>query len=819
VAFTPTSTGYWCFAGVYSGDSNYSGSSDTTIDECFDVTAASSATTTTPTSSNIVLGSTNTDGATVTGAASGVDPTGSVNFYECGPTATAQPCTSSSWTQFDTESLSGSANPETVTSASFTPTSPGYWCFAGVYSGDSNYSGSSDTTIDECFDVSAFPAAITTTPTHSTIVLGNTDTDGAVVTGNATGGSPTGTVTFYECGPTPSATPCTSEANQVGSPVGLTAGAGDTSSAGSVAFTPTSTGYWCFAGVYSGDSNYSGSSDTTIDECFDVTVASSATVTTPTSSSIVLGNTNTDGAVITGNAAGGAPTGTVTFYECGPTPSATPCTSEANLVGSPVGLTAGAGDTSSAGSVAFTPTSTGYWCFAGVYSGDSNYSGSSDTTIDECFDVTAATTATVTTPTNSNIVLGNTNTDGAVVTGNSAGGSPTGTVTFYECGPTVSATPCTSRSNKVGSAVGLTAGAGNTSSAGSVPFTPTSTGYWCFAGVYSGDSNYQASSDSTIDECFHVAPSAATITTTPTSSSIVLGNTNRDAAVVTGNAAGGSPTGTVTFYECGPTPSPTPCTSQVNQVGAPVGLTAGAGDTSHANSVNLTPTSTGYWCFAGVYSGDSNYGGNSDTTIDECFDVTAASSTTSSSPATEIVGVGTANSDNASVAGNTPGGAPSGTVSFYECGPTATATPCTSKANQVGSAVSLTAGAGDVSYASSASTTFGSVGYYCFGAYYSGSSDYTASSDTSVTECFEVVSPPTITSFSPASGAAGITVTIKGTNLAGATNVTFNGKAGTITSDSATKIKVTVPVGSSTGKIKVTTPGGNVKSATNFTVT
>jgi hypothetical protein len=352
-----------------------------------------------------------------------------------------------------------------------------------------------------------------------------------------------------------------------------------------------------------------------------------------------------------------------------------------------------------------------------------------------------------------------------------------------------------------------------------VAFTPTSTGYWCFAGVYSGDSNYSGSSDTTIDECFDVTAATTATVTTPTNSNIVLGNTNRDAAVVTGNAAGGSPTGTVTFYECGPTPSPTPCTSQVNQVGAPVGLTAGAGDTSHANSVNLTPTSTGYWCFAGVYSGDSNYGGNSDTTIDECFDVTAASSTTSSSPATEIVGVGTANSDNASVAGNTPGGAPSGTVSFYECGPTATATPCTSKANQVGSAVSLTAGAGDVSYASSASTTFGSVGYYCFGAYYSGSSDYTASSDTSVTECFEVVSPPTITSFSPASGAAGITVTIKGTNLAGATNVTFNGKAGTITSDSATKIKVTVPVGSSTGKIKVTTPGGNVKSATNFTVT
>ena len=34
----------------------------------------------------------------MTGAASGSDPTGSVAFYECGPTANASPCTSGSWT-------------------------------------------------------------------------------------------------------------------------------------------------------------------------------------------------------------------------------------------------------------------------------------------------------------------------------------------------------------------------------------------------------------------------------------------------------------------------------------------------------------------------------------------------------------------------------------------------------------------------------------------------------------------------------------------------------------------------------------------------
>ena len=50
----------------------------------------------------------------------------------------------------------------------------------------------------------------------------------------------------------------------------------------------------------------------------------------------------------------------------------------------------------------------------------------------------------------------------------------------------------------------LTAGATDTATATSVPFTPTAPGYWCFAGYYSGDSNYLASADTTVDECLQV---------------------------------------------------------------------------------------------------------------------------------------------------------------------------------------------------------------------------------------------------------------------------------------------------------------------------
>ena len=82
-----------------------------------------------------------------------------------------------------------------------------------------------------------------------------------------------------------------------------------------------------------------------------------------------------------------------------------------------------------------------------------------------------------------------------------------------------------------------------------------------------------------------------------------------------------------------------------------------------------------------------------------------------------------------------------------------------------------------------------------------------------------VVTPaPTITGFTPASGAAGATVTITGTNLTGATAVTLNGVAITgFTVVNGTTITFTVPATATTGTIAVTTPGGTATSTGTFT--
>jgi len=79
---------------------------------------------------------------------------------------------------------------------------------------------------------------------------------------------------------------------------------------------------------------------------------------------------------------------------------------------------------------------------------------------------------------------------------------------------------------------------------------------------------------------------------------------------------------------------------------------------------------------------------------------------------------------------------------------------------------------------------------------------------------------PTISSFSPTSGAVATPVVINGTNFTGATVVKFNVTTQpTFTVNSDIKISTTVPTGATTGAIHVTTPGGTANSSTNFTVT
>ena len=70
----------------------------------------------------------------------------------------------------------------------------------------------------------------------------------------------------------------------------------------------------------------------------------------------------------------------------------------------------------------------------------------------------------------------------------------------------------------------------------------------------------------------------------------------------------------------------------------------------------------------------------------------------------------------------------------------------------------------------------------------------------------------------PTSGKVGAAVKILGTNLKGATRVTFNGTAAVFTVKSASEITTTVPTGATTGTVEVVIPGATLSSNVPFRV-
>jgi len=226
--------------------------------------------------------------------------------------------------------------------------------------------------------------------------------------------------------------------------------------------------------------------------------------------------------------------------------------------------------------------------------------------------------------------------DTATVVGNQPSKTPSGTVTFFLCGPDTGA--CSTGGTLVGT--GTLSGSGGTASADS-PDVNTGTGLtpgrYCFRAEWPGDANYTTAlkeyggADGT-NECFTVARVQSSTTTSPSSGAIQLGDSITDLAVVTGTIAGGIPTGTVSFFICGPIAATVTCDTGGTAVGSPVTLdagTVGPPPSASATSGAVTPSAVGRYCFRGEYSGDNHYFGSSDSRDGECFTVSTTSSTSS----------------------------------------------------------------------------------------------------------------------------------------------------------------------------------------------
>jgi hypothetical protein len=681
----------------------------------FSLTNCSNTLTTTPSASEVVPGQSVTDLAVVQGTRVGGNPptpTGGVTWYLCGPIATGLCTTGGTPVGGDppTEvNLANSAPPDGEASATSpavntqaSPLGPGRYCFRAEYEGDSNYGALTHTGTgnSECFTVAKINTTTVTTPSDgsgvalsSPVAFGTTLYDKAVVTGTSVGGSPTGTVDFLICNPTQvagGADPNTCDTGGTalgGNPRTLEAGANNTSSVlSSPGVTADQAGKWCFRAVYTPTGNvYNGSSDASAGECVTVSKAQTTTVTTPSDASgtgltgpVLVGTQVSDVAIVTGHAADGAPDGTVAFYLCDPGELGE------DLLGDPVcDITQGeqvdlaaalsAADpatnppSSRAQSSTRTATSAGTWCWAAVYTpaAGSNYTGSSDATNGECFEVNQIATTTVTTPSDgsgvaltSPVAFGTTLYDKAVVTGTAFGGVPTGSVDFAICAPDELSGAVGSEFCGAGDGTALAdnprplstnqADPTKSATALSSPGVEANTaGVWCFRATYTPTGNtYTGSGDNSHGECVTVAKAPSSTVTTPSDdqsdplpSSVPVGTDVSDKAVVTGVAGGGNPTGTVKFWLCDPTElgtdgnnDPVCDTSKGEVIDAAAALSAISGSAppkSQAQSSTKSADMAGTWCFAAEYepASDSNYTGSSDATTTECFDVVDSTKT------------------------------------------------------------------------------------------------------------------------------------------------------------------------------------------------
>ena len=184
--------------------------------------------------------------------------------------------------------------------------------------------------------------------------------------------------------------------------------------------------------------------------------------------------------------------------------------------------------------------------------------------------------------------------------------------------------------------------------------------------------------------------------------------------------------------------------------------------------------------------------------------------------ATQITATVPAGASTGLVTVNTPGGLSNG-ITFSVTAPAPTLTNLSPSSGPVGTSVTITGtglmGATAVSFNGTAATfavvNTGTLTATVPAGATSGSVTVTTPGGPSNGLPFTVTIPATtITALSPTSGPVGSGVIITGTNLTGATGLTFNGVSASFVVNSATQITTNVPTGATTGSVVVSTPGG-----------
>ena len=470
------------------------------------------------------IGSTVHDQATVSGTVAGGTPTGNVTFTLYAGTT----CAGTGTAAGTVDLVAGVAHPSDSTTVPV-----GGLSYKATYNGSAVYNASTGpceplnaTKLDSSTATDIHNAAhqvVTSAP------IGSTVHDLATVSGTVAGGTPAGNVTFTLY----AGTTCAGTGTAAGT-VDLVAGVAHPSDS-----TTVPVGGLSYKATYNGSAVYNASTGPC--EPLNATKLDSSTATDihnaahQVVTSAPIGSTVHDKATVTGTVAGGTPTGNVTFTVY----AGTTCAGTGTAAGT-VDLVAGVAHPSDS-----TTVPVGGLSYKATYNGSAVYNASTGPC--EPLNATKLDSSTATDIHNAahqvvtSAPIGSTVHDQATVSGTVAGGTPTGNVTFT----LYAGTTCAGTGTAAGT-VDLVAGVAHPSDSTTVPV-----GGLSYKATYNGSAVYNASTgpceplnatklDSSTATDIHNAAHQV-ITSAP------IGSTVHDQATVSGTAAGGTPTGNVTF--------------------------------------------------------------------------------------------------------------------------------------------------------------------------------------------------------------------------------------------------------------------------------
>src|SRR2546426_955817 len=608
------SAGSFSWNALYSGDANNGGA--TSACEPLVVNQAIPSITTTVSSNNVPVGTLVHDSATLS------------NGFNAGGTVT--------YTLFSDAgcAVSGVILSTVTVANGVVPDSSATTLTAGAYSFQASYTGDANnkpvTGACEPFNVLKASPGITTNLSLTTIPVGSSVSDSATMTG---GYQPSGTVTYVFF----TGSSCTESSTTVGSPVAVTNGV----IPGSTSQTFNSAGAYGWSAVYSGDAN----NNPITSPCEPLTVnkASPSITTTLSMNPIAVGGSVYDSTAMTGAFQGGV---SATYFLV----TTADCTGTKNQVSV---VTVSNGVIPSSIPQPFNIAGPYSWNLG--YSGDANNNAS--TSPCEPLTVNKASPSISTTLSANVIVVGNSVPDSATIT-NSFQAGGTLTYTFYTgstCGgiPTVVGTPVT-----------VTSGVVPTSSS----HTFDAAGAYSWSATYSGDANNNLANSAC--EPLTVNPKGVAIATSLSSTTIAVGGSVFDSAVLTGATSGAGGTVTYNLFSSGI------CSGSPSSIS---NVTVTSSAIPNSRSVIFNSTSPVSW--NAVYSGDAN--NRLAQSLCEPLTVNKVTPTLATTVSATSATIGSAFHDSATLTGAFSAG---GTVSYSMFSNNA----CSGSSTQVGSPVTVT---------------------------------------------------------------------------------------------------------------------------------